>query len=207
MKTYAPSDGNCKIIEITEEDDFTTERGYEKTAEAIKTYKKAVLFISMPCTGGCMFNMGINWSKESAKAGIKGHWKLFRKLSIRISTRRSQHGSWGGRIENAWRRNTGLPQCLRSPGGGQPFSVASPPKTGPGRSQDSQKSTQESPKTPKNRPKTAPRRPKDGSWRKTAPTPKSRPNRESKRRPLGPISGPIWAPFWGPFSVLLGSDF
>ena len=34
----------------------------------------------MPCVGGCMFNVGINWSKERSKDRIKGHWKLFRKL-------------------------------------------------------------------------------------------------------------------------------
>ena len=52
LQTYNPLPRNCDIIEITEEDDFTSPRGYEKTKEALKTYKRACLFISMPCVGG-----------------------------------------------------------------------------------------------------------------------------------------------------------
>ena len=80
IKTYNPYPEHCDIIEITEEDDFTSERGYEKVLKTLKSYKKACLFISMPCVGGCMFNMGINWAKANARKQIKGHWKLFRKL-------------------------------------------------------------------------------------------------------------------------------
>ena len=38
------------------------------------------MFISMPCVGGCMFNVGINWAKGKSTDRIIGHWKLFRKL-------------------------------------------------------------------------------------------------------------------------------
>ena len=46
MKTYNPFQKNCDIIEITEEDDFTSGFGYEKVLNAIKTL--SLIHISEP---------------------------------------------------------------------------------------------------------------------------------------------------------------
>ena len=74
-----PFPAHCEIVNVTEQDDFTSEEGYQKVVKALREPRTA-LFISFPCTGGCLFNIGINAKIPKAQAKIQGHWKLFHKL-------------------------------------------------------------------------------------------------------------------------------
>ena len=77
---YNPFPGDTQVIAITQEDDFLSPKGYQKALDACKR-KNACIMASLPCTGGCGFNQGVNWYRgESTRAKIREHWVLFEKL-------------------------------------------------------------------------------------------------------------------------------
>ena len=76
----APAD--CTVIRLTEEDDLTTTKGLEKALEAV-SQKNVLLWVSLPCTGGSLWQR-INAKRPDAAAGHRNrqrkHMALFRKL-------------------------------------------------------------------------------------------------------------------------------
>ena len=80
IKQFNPYPQACTVVEVTIDDDFTSESGYLKVHEVIQQRTNVVLFVSFPCTGGCLFNTGINAHNPKCAKRIQGHWKLFSKL-------------------------------------------------------------------------------------------------------------------------------
>jgi hypothetical protein len=68
----------CNIVEITEEDDFTSEQGYHKVATALQN-DNCVVFASLPCTGGSPWQI-VNKKHPACRRLLKKHHKLFNEL-------------------------------------------------------------------------------------------------------------------------------
>ena len=75
-----PFPDNCVIHHITVSDDFTSSFGYRKVADIVQSNRNVAILVSFPCTGGCLFNAGINAHNPKCQDKIEGHWVLFRKL-------------------------------------------------------------------------------------------------------------------------------
>jgi len=72
---------NCTVVDVTERDDFNSPTGYQKVCDMIdKHYPFAALLVSFPCTGGCMWNIGINSKRSECQDKLNQHWKLFHRL-------------------------------------------------------------------------------------------------------------------------------
>jgi hypothetical protein len=80
MRQYNPHEDQCKIVEITEEDDFRmhTGDGYEKVADALRS-ENCVIFASLPCTGGSPWQY-LNQRKPACRRLLRKHLKLFGQL-------------------------------------------------------------------------------------------------------------------------------
>ena len=71
---------DCKMVNVTEYDDFTSREGIEKAKAAIQSALDA-LWNSAPCTGGSVLQyLNIAQRGFEALKKIAGHYKLFRKL-------------------------------------------------------------------------------------------------------------------------------
>ena len=80
MKRTNPYPDLCQVIDITQKDDFTSETGYDKVAKILETTPNVAILVSFPCTGGCLFNAGINAANPKCTTKLRCHWQLFRKL-------------------------------------------------------------------------------------------------------------------------------
>ena len=80
MKTTNPWPDNCTVVDITKEDDFTSELGYNKVFELCQASKRVAMLVSFPCTGGCLWNVGINSKNPKCRARLKAHLRLFHRL-------------------------------------------------------------------------------------------------------------------------------
>jgi hypothetical protein len=78
MSQCNPFGDRCKVIEITEEDDFTNPTGYGKVVEALRGENVAI-FASLPCTGGSPWQI-CNKKHPACRRLILKHHKLFGKL-------------------------------------------------------------------------------------------------------------------------------
>ena len=78
MHRHNPFPGECKIVEITKEDDFTSESGYNKVVEALRG-PNVVLFASLPCTGGCPWQL-VNRKHPGCRRLLEKHHRLFDML-------------------------------------------------------------------------------------------------------------------------------
>ena len=81
-KLHQPNSNNdnCRMINITIEDDFTTSHGIGKATEAI-TGAADALWGSLPCVGASAIQqLNIAIRGDVARAKIEGHFKLFRQL-------------------------------------------------------------------------------------------------------------------------------
>ena len=78
-RPYLPG-GAQKFVDITKEDDFTTDKGFMKTISHVQGPQDTLFFCS-PCTGGSAWNR-FNEAKAKEKGWtqtlikIEGHWKL-----------------------------------------------------------------------------------------------------------------------------------
>ena len=62
MQVINPYPDNCECIDITIDDDFTSNEGFLKVAKICRDRRgKVAIMAAFPCTGGCLFNMTINW--------------------------------------------------------------------------------------------------------------------------------------------------
>ena len=78
MQQCNPYGERCNIIEITEEDDFTSEAGYQKVATALKQ-PNVVIFSSLPCTGGSPWQIP-NSRHPACRRLLKKHHRIFNQL-------------------------------------------------------------------------------------------------------------------------------
>ena len=77
----------CKVIRVTKDDDATRGECVTKTVKRVEEFMKSnpknktdlMIYISLPCTGGCPWN-NVNKESHSGKEQIKEHQKLFKKL-------------------------------------------------------------------------------------------------------------------------------
>ena len=78
MVKHNPFGERCKIVEITEHDDFTSEGGYQKVVDALRS-PNVVIFSSLPCTGGSLWQIP-NKKHPACRRLIAKHHKLFNAL-------------------------------------------------------------------------------------------------------------------------------
>ena len=78
MQLHNPFKDICAVVDITEEDDFTSEFGYNKVKSTINENAKVARFASFPCTGGCPFNLGTNSPNPKCREKLDGHIELFK---------------------------------------------------------------------------------------------------------------------------------
>jgi hypothetical protein len=80
MRQCNPYGSRCKIVEITEEDDFRIHAGtgYSKVLEALKQ-PNCVVFASLPCTGGSPWQV-VNKNHPACRRILKKHHRLFNQL-------------------------------------------------------------------------------------------------------------------------------
>ena len=77
----------CKVIRVTKDDDATRSECITKTVKRVEEFMKSnpknktdlMIYISLPCTGGCPWN-NVNKESYSGKEKMKEHQKLFKKL-------------------------------------------------------------------------------------------------------------------------------
>ena len=66
------------VIRVTKKHDFRSKAVVDKVLKCIRSRNLHVWY-SSPCTGGCSFNVGINWTKsqdnEHTRELILSHWK------------------------------------------------------------------------------------------------------------------------------------
>ena len=80
LKTFNPYGPNCRVVEVTVEDDFTTEECFQRVYKILTHTYKVAVFVSMPCTGGCAWNMGVNSKLPHCQEKLNKHWKLLGNL-------------------------------------------------------------------------------------------------------------------------------
>jgi hypothetical protein len=75
-----PFGSRCRIIEVTEQDDFRKDEGtgYNKVVEALQQ-PNCVVFASLPCTGGSPWQI-VNKRHPACRRLLKKHHKLFNEL-------------------------------------------------------------------------------------------------------------------------------
>ena len=78
MEQFNPYPGQCEVIHITVKDDFTSEGGFKKVLKIIEENANVAMLVSFPCTGGCLFNVGINSKRPECSEKLLKHWTLFR---------------------------------------------------------------------------------------------------------------------------------
>jgi hypothetical protein len=78
MSQCNPFGSRCKIVEITEEDDFTNPAGFKKVVEALLG-DNVVVFASLPCTGGSPWQI-VNKKHPACRRLLIKHHQLFNKL-------------------------------------------------------------------------------------------------------------------------------
>ena len=80
MEQFNPYREQCEVVHITVKDDFTSEWGFRKVSKVIEENDNVAMLVSFPCTGGCLFNVGINSKRPECSAKLLKHWTLFKKL-------------------------------------------------------------------------------------------------------------------------------
>ena len=63
-----PFPEHCRVVHITEQIDLTSESGYQYVLDLIGRTENLMMLASSPCTGGCLFNVGINSKRPECKA-------------------------------------------------------------------------------------------------------------------------------------------
>ena len=61
------------------------------------------VFVAFRCTGGCLFNVGINASNPKCKDKLEAHWKLFRRLWAQFQRLFDEYGYFDVLLE--WPRS------------------------------------------------------------------------------------------------------
>ena len=77
----------CKVIRVTKDDDATRGECITKTVKKVEEFMKSnpkektdlMIYISLPCTGGCPWN-NVNKESPNGRERIKEHQKLFKRL-------------------------------------------------------------------------------------------------------------------------------
>ena len=69
---------NCEVVRLTKEEDVTTPHGFSLATQAING-PCALLWGSIPCTGGCPWQK-INRKKPGGEANVRKHFAAFRKI-------------------------------------------------------------------------------------------------------------------------------
>jgi hypothetical protein len=77
-----PFPRNCQLIEVTKEDDFTSESGADKVKMALRSNNTVVL-ASLPCTGGSPWQTA-NRRHPACRRLIRKHKLLFSRLFSRL---------------------------------------------------------------------------------------------------------------------------
>ena len=85
IKMCNPFRGLNEVIDITEEIDFLSDRGMNLILDAFRESPRCVLFVSLPCTSGCRFNVDINSKRPSSEARIRHNERLFNSLWKRFA--------------------------------------------------------------------------------------------------------------------------
>ena len=75
------------MIRVTEDDDATRSECFRKTVKRVEDFMKnnpktktdLMIYISLPCTGGCPWN-NVNKESHNGKERFTEHQKLFKKL-------------------------------------------------------------------------------------------------------------------------------
>ena len=93
MVRHNPFGDQCKIVEITEHDDFTSETGYQKVVDALRG-PNVVIFASLPCTGGSPWQIP-NKKHPACRRLIAKHHKLFNKLFEQLLRLYRDHNCYG----------------------------------------------------------------------------------------------------------------
>ncbi len=85
----------CRVVRITEKEDFTTSAGVQLAIDNINSPQDGVWF-SVPCIGGCAYQSQ-NWLiGESTREKIAGHWKqyvLFKEGMLAVMRRCQEVGA------------------------------------------------------------------------------------------------------------------
>ena len=69
---------NCEVVRLTKEEDVTTPHGFSLATQAING-PCALLWGSIPCTGGCPWHK-INRKKPGGEANLRKHFAAFKKI-------------------------------------------------------------------------------------------------------------------------------
>ena len=80
MELLNAAGNRCKFICVTKDDDFTTETGLTRVVEIITNTPRILVFASLPCTGGCSWNVGMNASNPNCDERLKEHEMQFQAL-------------------------------------------------------------------------------------------------------------------------------
>ena len=99
------ADSCCEVIRITEEDDFTTDKGRAKALTAVRKYGvDTLVWISIPCTGGSPWQ-NLNKKRKSGLVRLRQHHKLFKQLWLSAVEVAHEVRNVGGRVAIEWPRN------------------------------------------------------------------------------------------------------
>ena len=88
------------VVRITEKDDATTQQGLDKAMKAI-TGENTLLWISIPCTGGCSWQ-NVNEVRWNCASLIRRHWKLLRRIWANTIILMAAIRKSGGKIAIEW---------------------------------------------------------------------------------------------------------
>ena len=80
MRRNNPFPRNCTVLDITIAHDFTSESGYQRVANILRSTCNVAVLVSFPCTGGCLLNAGINAKNPKCGPKLEAHFKLFKLL-------------------------------------------------------------------------------------------------------------------------------
>ena len=86
IEQYNPFPKHCKIFNITIKDDFTKNKGFNKVRKICDEYLNVVIMASFPCTGGCLWNLGINQKYPHIRERVQEYRKTFRLLWKNLGT-------------------------------------------------------------------------------------------------------------------------
>ena len=68
------------MINITENIDFLSDAGLKLVLDTIRNSPRVVLFVSLPCTSGCRFNVDINNKLAVCEKRMRHNERLFNQL-------------------------------------------------------------------------------------------------------------------------------
>ena len=80
MQQFNPYPENCKVVELTDGESFSSERGYQRVKDIALSCQNVVILFSLPCNTTGPFDPVQSREDPGGTVGLTAHWGRFRRM-------------------------------------------------------------------------------------------------------------------------------